>query len=145
MPKVHQVSGSSWKQSKFKITHDKRRDSLGYGKELVVNLYDCDLKKISSETAIRKFVIELSDKVIKMKRYGKPLIPNFGHEDPTTSGFSLVQLIETSSITGHFSDLQRSCYLNIFSCSNYDEVKTATFCQEYFSADRMDAFLIIRP
>ena len=90
MPKVHQVSGSSWKQSKFKITHDKRRDSLGYGKELVVNLYDCDLKKISSETAIRKFVIELSDKVIKMKRYGKPLIPNFGHENPTTSGFSLV-------------------------------------------------------
>lgn len=118
---------------------------FGYGQELTINLYDCNLEKISSKKHLQNFVITLCDTVIHMKRFGKTLIPNFGHNDPITSGFSLVQLIETSSITGHFSDFQKSCYLNIFSCAYYDPEKTAKFCQEFFEAKKMDALLVMRP
>ncbi|HCM37502.1 MAG: hypothetical protein UV55_C0008G0077 [Candidatus Gottesmanbacteria bacterium GW2011_GWC1_43_10] len=145
MINIKKVQGLEWKKTHQPIVKDSKRQMFGYGMELVVNLYDCDLKKISSKSAIQKFVITLCDKVIHMKRYGKTLIPNFGHDNPTTSGYSVVQLIETSSITGHFSDSERSCYLNIFSCAPYDPQKTAQFCKGYFGAQKIDAFLIIRP
>ena len=101
-----------------------------FGQELILNLYDCDLTKISSAKEIKTFVIELCDRVIHMKRYGKPLIPHFGHDSPITSGYSLVQLIETSSVTAHFSELKKSVYLNIFSCAWFDAKKTTTFCKK---------------
>lgn len=116
-----------------------------YGQELVLNLYDCDLKKISSAKEIKKFVFELCDNVIHMKRYGKPLIPHFGHDNPITSGYSLVQLIETSSVTAHFSELKKSVYLNIFSCAWFDPKKTAAFCKTFFRAKRFTSKLLKRP
>ncbi len=115
-----------------------------YGQELILNLYDCNLKKISSGKEIKKFVITLCDKVIKMKRYGEPLIPYFGLEDPISAGYSLVQLIETSSVTAHFSEHKKSCYINIFSCAWYDMEKTAQFCQEFFGAKRVQATFLKR-
>ncbi len=115
-----------------------------YGQELILNLYDCNFRKISSEKEIRKFVITLCDRVIKMKCYGEPQIPYFGLENPITAGYSLVQLIETSSVTGHFSEYKKSCYINIFSCAWYDMEKTAQFCQEFFGAKRMQATFLKR-
>jgi S-adenosylmethionine/arginine decarboxylase-like enzyme len=117
------------------------KDKELFGQELVLNLYECNLKTISSRTAIRKFVISLCDDVIHMKRYGKAFIPHFGHENPITSGYSLVQLIETSSITAHFSEYKRSIYLNIFSCAWFDPQVTAAFCKKYFGAKKVKARL----
>ena len=115
-----------------------------FGQELILNLYDCDLEKISSEDAIREYVTTLCDDVIHMVRYGEPLIPHFGHDNPITSGYSLVQLIETSSVTGHFSEHMRSCYLNIFSCAWFDPEKAAAFTQDFFGAKRCDKTLLKR-
>lgn len=105
-----------------------------FGQELILDLYECDLEIISSGEKIKEFVTILCDDVIHMKRYGDPLIPHFGHESPVTSGYSLVQLIETSSITAHFSEYKRSVYMNIFSCSPFDPKKTEEFCKKFFGA-----------
>lgn len=115
-----------------------------FGQELILDLYQCDPKKISSEKEIKKFVIKLCDDVIHMKRYGKPLIPHFGHANPKTSGYSLVQLIETSSVTAHFAEYDNSVYLNIFSCADYDPEKTKKFCQKFFGAKRVEARFLER-
>lgn len=115
-----------------------------FGQELVLNLYDCDLTKISSGEEIKKFVITLCDDVIHMKRYGEPQIPHFGHDNPITAGYSLVQLIETSSITGHFSEYKKSCYINIFSCKWFDMEKAAAFTQGFFGAKRIQATFLKR-
>lgn len=115
-----------------------------FGQELILNLYDCDLAKISSGDEIKKFVIELCDNVIHMKRYGEALIPHFGHDNPITSGYSLVQLIETSSVTAHFSEYKKSVYLNIFSCAWFDPDKTAEFCKTFFGAQRLEKHLLKR-
>ena len=71
--------------------------------------------------------------------------PHFGHENPITAGYSMVQLIETSSVTGHFSEFKKSCYINIFSCVWYDMEKTAQFCQDFFEAKRIDSTFLKRP
>lgn len=115
-----------------------------FGQELILNLYDCNLKTISSRAQIKRFVIKLCQDVIHMKRFGMPLIPHFGHDNPITSGYSLVQLIETSSVTGHFSEYKRSAYLNIFSCAPFDAKKTMIFCKKFFGAKRMKSHLLKR-
>lgn len=115
-----------------------------FGQELILNLYGCDPAKISSGEEIKKFVIELCDTIIHMKRYGEPFIPHFGHDNPITSGYSLVQLIETSSVTAHFSELKKSVYLNIFSCAWFDPVKTENFCKMFFGAKKVESHLLLR-
>ena len=49
---------------------------------------------------------------------GEPKIEHFAANNPNAAGFSLVQLIETSSITGHFVDLNGDSYIDIFSCKS---------------------------
>lgn len=115
-----------------------------FGQELILNLYECDVEKIGSEESIRNFVTKLCDEVILMKRYGEALIPHFGHENPVTSGYSLVQLIETSSITAHFSEYKRAVYLNVFSCKWFDGQKAADFAAEWFGAKKVTSQLIER-
>ena len=114
-----------------------------YGYELVIDLHGCDGEVLASRKKLQEYVDKLC-KLIKMKKFGKTLIPYFGDKAAYTKGYSLVQLIETSSITGHFSDLWATAYINIFSCKSYDHAKARTFTQQFFKAKRMKARLIIR-
>lgn len=109
-------------------------DKKMFGQELTLDLYDCDPEIISNGEKIREFVIELCDKVIMMKRYGEPIIPHFGHDNPVTSGYSLVQLIETSNVSAHFSEYKKAVYLNIFSCAWFDPKKAEEYCKKFFGA-----------
>lgn len=115
-----------------------------FGQELVLDLYDCDLEKISSGEHIKNFVIKLCDEVIFMKRYGEPLVEHFGHENPVTSGYSLVRLIETSCVSAHFSEYKKAVYLNIFSCKWFDPKTAEDFSKEWFGAKRVTAKLTER-
>jgi len=114
-----------------------------FGQELTLDLYECDLSVINSKKKLEQYVIKLC-KLIKMKRYGEPLIPFFGLEKPKTAGYSLVQLIETSAITGHFSNLWLSAYINIFSCKGFDADAAAEFTRKYFGAKEVMKKLQIR-
>lgn len=122
----------------------KQKSKENFGQELILDLYHCNLKTISSRRKIKEFVRRLCDDIIHMKRFGKPLVPHFGHENPITSGYSLVQLIETSSVTAHFSEYKRSVYLNIFSCAPFDPKKTTAFCKKFFGAKRAVSHLLKR-
>jgi S-adenosylmethionine/arginine decarboxylase-like enzyme len=115
-----------------------------FGQELQLDLYECDPAIIADGAAIKKFVIELCDTVIHMKRYGEPMIPHFGHDNPITSGYSLVQLIETSNVTAHFSEYKKAVYLNVFSCAWFDVEKTTAYCQKFFKAKRVTSHLTKR-
>ena len=105
-----------------------------FGQELILDLYNCDLGKISDGEHIKKYIIELCDNIIDMKRYGNPLVEHFGHENPITSGYSMVQLIETSNVSGHFSEHKKAAYVNIFSCKWFDADKAAEFTKNWFGA-----------
>ena len=102
--------------------------------EAVIDLYGCDLKKISDGEHIKRYLIELCDQVILMKRYGEAVVEHFGHDNPITAGYSMVQLIETSCVSGHFSEHKKSAYINIFSCKWFDVEKTTKFTKKWFGA-----------
>ncbi len=113
-----------------------------YGMEAVIDLYGCDLKKISDGEHIKKYLIELCDNVILMKRFGQPIVEHFGHGDPITAGYSMVQLIETSCVSGHFSEHKKSAYINIFSCKWFDVDKAADFSKKWFGAKELREVII---
>jgi S-adenosylmethionine/arginine decarboxylase-like enzyme len=114
-----------------------------FGTELVLDLIDCDADKISSQEHIERFAKELCA-LIDMKPYGEPFVERFGLGKDFTAGFSLVQLIETSSITGHFSELWGRAYINIFSCKEFDADRAADFTKAYFGAKEISKRVLIR-
>lgn len=114
-----------------------------FGMELILNVYDCSLEVISSAKKLKEYAQTLC-KVIDMIPYGKPLVPYFGEKELHTKGYSLVQLIETSSITGHFSEYYKTAYINIFSCKDFDPKKAAEFTKEFFQAKKVTKKFVIR-
>jgi S-adenosylmethionine/arginine decarboxylase-like enzyme len=114
-----------------------------YGVELVIDLYECDYTIMNSNEKLHEFVKELL-KVIDMKAFGEPWIPDFGYSLSKTAGPSLVQLIESSSITAHYSPHWRMICMNVFTCKSFDPEKTLKFVKEFFRAGRARAFLLKR-
>jgi S-adenosylmethionine/arginine decarboxylase-like enzyme len=95
-----------------------------------VDVSNCDPDIIRDAEAIRQYVIQLCD-LIQMKRFGETIVVNFG-EDEKVAGYSMIQLIETSLISGHFANLTNKAYIDIFSCKHYDPDVAAHFTLSYF-------------
>lgn len=113
-----------------------------WGWHLVLNLYDCNRDRIQSAEVIRAFVINLCD-LIEMRRFGEPTIVNFG-DDPRVTGYSLIQLIETSNICAHFADQSCAAYIDIFSCQEFDPEVAVSFCIAAFQAGKASGTFISR-
>lgn len=107
-----------------------------WGVETSIDLSECDPKIIRSEKKMREFLIKVCDH-IKVKRWGDPIVANFGDHD-SIAGFSIVQLIETSLVSGHFVDKTNAAYINLFSCKSFDPIKAATFTKKFFKAKGME-------
>jgi len=121
----------------------KNKDKNIYGYELILDLYHCNPKTIHSKKKLQEFVDQLC-KLLKMEKYGKTSIPYFGLKKVHTAGYSLSQFIETSSITGHFSEAWNSCYINIFSCKEYDAEVAEKFTIKFFEAKKYKSRFIVR-
>ncbi len=103
-----------------------------FGWSMSVDVYGCPVDRLESHDAIAQFAVELCDDVLRMKRYGEPIIEWFGLADPKTAGYSLVQLIETSNVVAHFSGDRGSAHFDVFSCAPYDPDAVERFCREFF-------------
>ena len=118
-------------------------DSNTFGMEVVLYLYECNPETIRSKERLQEYARELC-RVIEMTPYGAPFAERFGLNEAKTAGYSIVQLIETSSITGHFSEERNSAYINIFSCKEFDPEQAVEFSKNFFGADRAESTLHLR-
>ena len=114
-----------------------------YGMELTLDLYECNPEVIRSKKKLKEFVDKLCS-ILKMNKYGRCYLPYFGLTAEHTPGYSLLQFIEASSITGHFAEKTNAAYLNIFSCKEFDPVKASAFAKEFFGAKRVKKRVYIR-
>lgn len=112
-----------------------------WGKHLIVDAINCDKELISNSHNIKDFVTTLVDK-INMVAYGEPSIIHFGEEEK--KGYTLVQLIETSNITAHFSEDTGNAYFDIFSCKDFDENTVTGLIQYYFRAQNIKTLVLSR-
>jgi len=114
-----------------------------WGYHLILDCKSGDKDKITSGVNIKNFVKDLVPG-IGMVAYGEPVVEHFATHIPEAAGYSLVQLIETSSITGHFVDLNGDCYIDIFSCKEFDINVAKTFVQTYFNPQQMRVTYLTR-
>jgi S-adenosylmethionine/arginine decarboxylase-like enzyme len=99
-----------------------------------IDLFGCN-EKVNNGQAIKNYVIKLCD-VIHMKRYGDCHLELFGEAGTPLAGYSMFQFIETSCISGHFSESDHSAYIDVFSCADFDPETVKAYTMEYFGAER---------
>ena len=112
-----------------------------WGLHCIMNARRCQSLAISSPRTIEHFTADLVRR-IDMKAFGKPLLYHFG--EGNKAGYTLVQLIETSNITGHFCDETGDAYLDVFSCKSYDPYVVRAVVQEWFKPEHIDVMVIAR-
>ncbi len=103
-----------------------------WGKHLILDCSACEREAVRDADAIRAFCEDLVGS-IGMVAYGEPLIEHFATHVPEAAGYSLVQLIETSAVTGHFCDASGDAYLDVFSCKDFDPEVATEVVERYFS------------
>jgi len=113
-----------------------------WGQHLVLDMGGCN-ENICQKESISDFVKELVE-AIKMVAYGEPIIKHFAEHSYEAAGYSLVQLIETSAIMGHFSDNNRDAYLDIFSCKSIDQEIAIQVVRKHFSPKKIHAAFLDR-
>lgn len=104
-----------------------------WGQHLILDMGGCN-ENISRKESLRSFVTELVD-AIDMVAYGEPIIEHFATHSQEAAGYSLVQLIETSAISAHFSDHNRDVYLDVFSCKPFDGDRVVQVVDKYFEPE----------
>lgn len=115
-----------------------------WGIHLVLNVSGCQLDKIRDSEVIKSFSKALVEK-IKMVPYGEPFVVHFGPVDvPNKSGWTLVQLIETSNIMAHFNDADGSAYIDVFSCKDFTKEDVFAVINDFFSPEKIDFVELLR-
>jgi S-adenosylmethionine/arginine decarboxylase-like enzyme len=125
------------------VKKSKNKKIKIYGKELILDLDNCNSGIIRSKKKILGYLKKLCD-LIKVKKYGKPIVERFALHLGHAAGYSFVQLIESSLISGHFSELWNRAYINIFSCKIFNHKKAVTFTKKFFNAKKIKKRIIIR-
>lgn len=115
------------------MTQDRRV----WGISTLIDLADCNPDTIRDPKQIKEFVLDLCT-LLQVKRYGECKIIHFG-EDKRVAGYSMIQLIETSLVSGHFVNETNNAFIDIFSCKVYESGKAAVFAKDFFEA-RLLAF-----
>ncbi|TSA03252.1 MAG: S-adenosylmethionine decarboxylase [Nitrospiraceae bacterium] len=116
-------------------------EGKAWGLSTAVDLQDCQPETIRDRNHIEAYVIALCQ-LIGMKRYGDCRIVHFG--DGRVAGYSMIQLIETSLISGHFANDTNRAYLDIFSCKGYDAVVVEEFSRKFFGARNSTISMTLR-
>src|ERR1700691_3035131 len=109
--------------------------TVPWGIHTLIDLSGCDNERITSKEKIEVYIYGLV-RILDMKEYGEPTIVHFG--SGSAEGYTMVQLIETSLISGHFCNSTNEAYIDIFSCKEYDIENATNFTQEFFNAEYME-------
>ena len=119
-------------------------EKIGYwGYHLILDCQGCDRSKIASKDNLKAFIQALVEE-IDMKAFGEPVLEHFATHDPDKGGYSLVQLIETSSITGHFVDKNGDAYIDVFSCKPFSIEDTKDVVTKYFHPQKIKVHYLTR-
>ena len=119
----------------------KSKSKKNWGYHLIINAGLCDPIALRSKATITAFAKRLV-KDIDMVAFGEPRVVMFGAGEKR--GYTLVQLIETSCISGHFAEDQNDIYLDIFSCKPFDKNIAIRLFRETFSPKYLDNTYLTR-
>lgn len=114
-----------------------------WGYHLILDCGSCDAAKMSDYDNVDKWIRQLV-KDIDMQPIGEPRIEYTAAEFPDKAGFTVVQVIVTSSIVAHFVDGLGQIYLDVFSCKQFDPVVVETSMIKHFGAKKNRKYFLTR-
>jgi S-adenosylmethionine decarboxylase len=113
---------------------------MHWGYHLMLDCSGCE--RIDSRENIYNFTKEMV-KRIDMTAHGEPVIEYLLEGDPK-QGYSMMQLITTSNICGHFMELDGTAYFDVFSCKKFDIEVAQDVVREFFNPKKMRVNYITR-
>lgn len=125
------------------MTKEEYDRNNGWGLLTCVDLHDCNPDTIRNAEKIRQFVYALCEK-IDVQRFGECQVVHFADHNEDVAGFSMVQLIETSLVSGHFANKSNSVYLDVFSCKFYEVHIVVDYAAEFFEAKNHRHTVVLR-
>jgi S-adenosylmethionine/arginine decarboxylase-like enzyme len=111
-----------------------------WGYHLLLDCTGCS--NIDDKDTILAFVKAVCER-IGMTPHGDPVL-EYLNEGRPNQGYSLMQMITTSNITGHFMELDGVAYIDIFSTKQFDVDSTLKVVDEYFHPRRSRLNFITR-
>jgi S-adenosylmethionine/arginine decarboxylase-like enzyme len=114
---------------------------MSWGYHLLLDCAGCN-SKIRDKESIKDFVSVLTRK-IDMKPVGN-LVINYLTPTTENSGYSLMQMIETSNITAHFVESNQTAYIDVFSCKEFDPIIAEQVVTEYFAPSKINKQFLTR-
>ncbi len=119
-----------------------------YGKELIIDLHDCDPKTFGRRS-LRRYLKEICE-LIDMKRCALHFWDDVGvakeyrQTEAHTKGTSAIQFILTSNITIHTLEELKSVYINVFSCKDFIAEDAIKFTRDWFHGEVVQHLVIDR-
>ena len=119
-----------------------------YGKELILDLSDCDISTFTRESIGNYFdkLCELIDMQAEDRHFwdDEGLPSEECQTDPKTCGVSAVQFILTSTIVVHSLTKLGKVYINIFSCKDFNDDDALSFTVKWFGSKKFSNVTVVR-
>jgi S-adenosylmethionine/arginine decarboxylase-like enzyme len=136
------------KEIKLQQLKKKKKERNMYGKELILDLCDCNPDTFTRDS-IARYLVNLCN-LIEMERadlywwdyegYPEEYKKAPGH----LKGTSCVQFIMTSTIVIHTLDELKKIFINIFACKDFDESATKNLTESWFEGKSINVTLVER-
>lgn len=114
-----------------------------WGYHLILDCSGCNSQLMSDRFNVDRWIRQLV-RDIDMQPIGEPSIEYTAGEFPDKAGFTVVQIIVTSSIVAHFIDRDGHIYLDVFSCKEFDSEVVKASMREFFDCQRMREYFLTR-
>jgi S-adenosylmethionine/arginine decarboxylase-like enzyme len=105
------------------------RTDVPWGMLAAIDLHGCASGRLADPDSIRAFVPAVID-AIGMRAHGPLAFERFGDGD--LEGWSAMQCIETSSIAIHADEVSGRCFVDVFSCREFDAKIAAAIAVAHF-------------
>ena len=120
------------------------RKLKGYGPHLTYYGYGADSIRLNDMQVVFKFLLNLPG-IIGMKRLTMPYVLSYdGADKPNDYGVTGIVIIATSHISIHTYPHDKTFFLDIFSCKQFDQKKALAFIRKTFDAKMEDVALVVR-
>lgn len=100
-----------------------------WGMLAAIDLQDCVYERVAAAGCIRGFIREVVP-AVGMRAHGPTHLERFGSGE--LEGWSAMQFIETSSITIHADEVGRRCFVDLFSCKDFDPEVVSAIARRWF-------------
>lgn len=100
-----------------------------WGSSAAIDLHGCDVVRLADPECLRGFVTAVVA-AIGMRAFGPLRLERFGSGG--LEGWSAMQFIETSTVTVHADEVGGRCFVDVFSCREFDPWLAAAVAVEHF-------------